>query len=255
MSPRGLASQSGVSGGPHMLSLVGKTALVTGGGGGIGAATATWLQRAGASVIVTDLPGRPGPAGTTTRACDLSDPAALRSLVDGVRADPGRLDVLVHAAGITSDAMLWKLEEDAWRRVMAVNVEAAFLLIKGFAQLWRSQGDASVVLVSSINGSRGKAGQANYAASKAALEALGKTAARELGRQGVRVNCVAPGWIDTAMTKQVPDEFRRRALDESALGRLGQPDDVAAAIAFLASDLARHVTGQVLRVDGGQMMA
>ena len=131
-----------------------------------------------------------------------------------MRAEPGRLDVLVHAAGITADAMLWKMEADAWRRVMAVNVEAAFLLLHGFAPLWRAQGGAAVVLVSSINGARGKVGQANYAASKAALEALGKTAAREMGRQGVRVNVVAPGWIDTDMTAgdpgRVPEARARR---------------------------------------------
>lgn len=237
------------------LSLAGRVALVTGAGGGIGAATAALLAQAGATVLACDLPGRAGPEGTRTVACDLADPAAVRALVDAVRADPGRLDVLVHAAGVTADAMLWKLEEAAWRRVMAVNVEAAFLLLKGLAPLWRAQGGASVVLVSSINGTRGKPGQANYAASKAALEALGKTAARELGRQGVRVNAVAPGWIDTGMTRALPAEYRQRALDETAVGRVGEPLDVARAVLFLASDWARHVTGQVLRVDGGQLIA
>ncbi|MCC7137205.1 MAG: SDR family oxidoreductase [Planctomycetes bacterium] len=237
------------------LSLAGRVALVTGAGGGIGAATAALLARAGATVLACDLPGRAGPEGTRTVACDLADPAAVKGLVDAVRADPGRLDVLVHAAGVTADAMLWKLEEAAWRRVMAVNVEAAFLLLKGFAPLWRAQGGGSVVLVSSINGTRGKAGQANYAASKAALEALGKTAARELGRQGVRVNAVAPGWIETGMTRALPAEHRQRALDETAVGRVGEPQDVARAVLFLASDWARHVTGQVLRVDGGQLIA
>ena len=242
------------SGGVDPFGLAGRVALVTGAGGGIGAATARMLLGHGARVLAVDLPGRPGPQGTTSLACDLADAAAVQRLVDGVRAEPGRLDVLVHAAGITADAMLWKMEADAWRRVMAVNVEAAFLLLHGFAPLWRAQGGAAVVLVSSINGARGKAGQANYAASKAALEALGKTAAREMGRQGVRVNAVAPGWIDTDMTRAIPEEFRKRALDETALGRVGEPDDVARVILFLASDLSRHVTGQVLRADGGQVI-
>jgi 3-oxoacyl-[acyl-carrier protein] reductase len=112
-----------------------------------------------------------------------------------------------------------------------------------------------VVLIASINAERGKFGQANYVASKAGLIGLGKTAALELGRFGVRVNCVAPGWIETPMTAAVPEPFRTRALDETALGRLGQPDDVARVVLFLCCDLSRHVTGQVLRVDGGQLTA
>ena len=111
-----------------------------------------------------------------------------------------------------------------------------------------------MVLVSSINGERGKAGQANYAASKGGLNALARTAARELGRFGIRVNAVAPGWIETSMTAGLPAELRQRALEESVLGRLGQPEDVARAVLFLCSELSRHVTGQVLRVDGGQLI-
>lgn len=237
------------------LSLSGKVAVVTGAGGGIGSAAARVLAEAGARVFACDLPGKPGPEGTEARACDVGDPAAIKALAEGVRRDAGRIDALVHAAGITRDSMLWKMEDAAWETVIAVNLDSAFHLIKAFSGLFRESGGGSIVLVASINGERGKRGQANYAASKAGLIALGKTAALEMGRSGVRVNSVAPGWIDTAMTANVPEEFKKKAIDESALGRTGTPDDVAGVVLFLCSDLSRHVTGQVIRVDGGQLTA
>lgn len=237
------------------LDLGGRVALVTGAASGIGAATARRLAAAGAAVLAVDLPGRDVPPGTSPRPCDLADAAAVRRLVEGVAADPGRLDLLVHAAGVTGDAMLWKLDEAVWDRVLSVNLDAGFHLLKASTPLLRAAGAAAVVLVASINGQRGKVGQAAYAASKAGLIALGKTAALELGRHGVRVNTVAPGWVDTPMTAAVPPAFRQRAVDETALGRVGAPEDVADVILFLGSSLARHVTGQVLRVDGGQLTA
>jgi acetoacetyl-CoA reductase/3-oxoacyl-[acyl-carrier protein] reductase len=240
---------------PEGLDLTGRVAVVTGAGGGIGSATAARLLAAGATVLAVDLPGREGPPGTRFLPCDLGDAGAVRGLVAAVTAAEGRLDVLVHAAGVTGDAMLWKMEDAAWERVLRVNLDSAFHLLKGFAPLLRAAGVASVVLVASINGQRGKLGQANYAASKAGLIALGKTAALEMGRHGVRVNSVAPGWIDTPMTASIPAAFKQRAIDESALGRTGTPDDVAGVVLFLCSGLARHVTGQVLRVDGGQLTA
>jgi 3-oxoacyl-[acyl-carrier protein] reductase len=151
--------------------------------------------------------------------------------------------------------VLWKLEPAAWSEVLRVNLDAAFLLLHDTVPLLRQRGAGSVVLISSINGERGKFGQASYAASKAGLIGLARTAARELGRFGIRVNVVSPGLIDTSMTASLPAEAREQALRESALGRAGEPDDVAGAVLFLVSDLARHVTGQVLRVDGGQLMA
>ena len=161
---------------------------------------------------------------------------------------------MVHCAGITRDGVLWKLSSDDWRAVMAANLDSAFYLLHAAVPALRAAGGGAVVLVSSINGERGKAGQANYAASKAGLNALARTAARELGRFGIRVNAVAPGWVETPMTAALPEELRQRALAETALGRLGRPEDVAGAVLFLCSDLARHVTGQVLRVDGGQLI-
>jgi acetoacetyl-CoA reductase/3-oxoacyl-[acyl-carrier protein] reductase len=137
---------------------------------------------------------------------------------------------------------------------MRVNLDAAFHLLRGAVPLLRAAKDAGVIFVTSINGERGKLGQANYSASKAGLIGLGRTAARELGAFGIRVNMIAPGMIATDLTSQLPEDVRQRAREESVLGRLGEPDDVARVALFLASPLARHVTGQVLRVDGGQLI-
>jgi acetoacetyl-CoA reductase/3-oxoacyl-[acyl-carrier protein] reductase len=147
------------------------------------------------------------------------------------------------------------MSDEAWSDVLRVNLESAFWILRAAAPVLRAGGGGSVVLIASINGERGKFGQANYAAAKAGLIGLGRTAARELGRFGVRVNLVAPGWVDTEMTAGLDASARAKALDETALGRLGRPEDVAAAVLFLASDMSGHVTGQVLRVDGGQLTA
>jgi 3-oxoacyl-[acyl-carrier protein] reductase len=238
-----------------MLSLAGKVALVTGSGGGIGGAAASLLTEVGAIVYGVDLPDRPTPEGTHPLPCDLGDRAAVRDAVASIVRDAGRLDVIVHAAGIVRDGVLWRLTDDDWSDVLRINLDAAFWLLREAAGPMRARRSGSIVLVTSINGERGKFGQANYTAAKAGLIGLGRTAARELGRSGIRVNLVAPGFIETAMTASLPDEIKAKAIDETALGRAGRPEDVAAAILFLASDMSRHVTGQVLRVDGGQLTA
>ena len=238
-----------------LLDLEGKVALVAGGAGGIGSAIVRRLLDAGAAVVAADLPGRPVPDGAAAVACDLRAPEEIGRLVARVSSEHGRLDALVHCAGVTRDSVLWKMEASAWSEVMAVNLDSAFHLLKAAAPLLRSTGNGSVVLIASINGERGKFGQANYAASKAGLISLGKSAATELGRFGVRVNSVAPGWIETGMTAGLPAEARARAQAESLLGRLGDPDDVARVVLFLCAPLSRHVTGQVIRVDGGQLTA
>lgn len=238
-----------------LLSLRDHVALVTGGSGGIGAAVVRHLLDAAAQVLSVDLATRNAVEGSTRLACDVSDRAQVERLAASVREEHGRLDILVHCAGITRDAVLWKMEPAAWSEVIATNLDSAFHLLHDLAPLMRAAGGGSIVLVSSINGERGRFGQANYAASKAGLIGLAKTAARELGAFGIRVNCVAPGLIRTPMTQSLGEERLAQALAETVLGRLGEPDDVANAVLFLCSQLGRHVSGQVLRVDGGQWMA
>lgn len=239
---------------PDLLSLAGKVALVAGGGGAIGSAICRRLLERGARVHSLDRPGRWPPSGAVAIDGDVTDAEQVAAAVARVEIEAGRLDVVVHAAGTTRDGRIWKLTLDDWRTVLATNVDSAFFLVRAAVPLMRRSGPGAIVLVSSINAERGKAGLAPYAASKAGMNALARTAARELGDFGIRVNAVAPGWIDTPMTAGLAEEFHQRARDESALGRIGEPDDVARVVLFLATDLSRHVTGQVLRVDGGQLI-
>lgn len=239
----------------ELLSLEGRTALVAGGSGGIGSAIAALLTSAGARVLSVDRPGCAAPRGCEGFECDLSDPRACESLFAEVRARSDALDLVVHSAGITRDGVLWKMGDEDWASVLEANLGSAFRLLRGATPLLRARGGGSVVLISSINGERGKFGQANYAASKAGMIGLARSAARELGRFAVRVNVVAPGIVRTPMSEALAEAHWKQAVDETALGRAAEPADVANAVLFLCSELARHVTGQVLRVDGGQLMA
>jgi len=163
-------------------------------------------------------------------------------------------DVLVNNAGVTRDSVVWKMSEESWDLVLNVNLKGAFNLTREALPLMREKQQGAIVCVSSINGLRGKFGQSNYAASKAGLIGFAKSVAREAGKFGVRVNVVAPGMVETEMAQKVPPEIRQKALDETLLGRLAAPEDIANAVLFLSSGLGKHITGQVLQVDGGQYL-
>jgi 3-oxoacyl-[acyl-carrier protein] reductase len=244
------------------LDLDGQVALVTGAGRGIGAGIALGLARAGCDVALVDVNAIAAEAVAATihtigrRAialrADVADVAEAERTVAAVQDVMGRLDHLVCNAGIAHDAMIWKMSEAAWDEVIDVNLKGCFAYCRAVAPVFRTQGHGRIVNIASINGLRGKAGQSNYSASKAGVIALTRTLARELGPKGVNVNCIAPGMVRTEMTDRLPVEVLARAASESALGRIGEPEDVAAAVVFLCSAGARHITGEVIRVDGGQ---
>ena len=248
------------------MELSGKVALVTGGSLGIGRATVMALAREGADVAFTYLGHRihPGEAKEVVsemqslrRKClaietDVADFAASSSVVKRVVEEFGRLDILVNNAGITRDSAVWKMEEAQWDEVLSVNLKGCFNYIHAASPIFREQKLGKIINITSINGLRGKFGQANYAASKAGIVGLTKSVAKELGKYNVNVNAIAPGMIDTEMAAEVPAEIKQRAVEETVLGRIGLAEDVANLAVFLASEKARHITGTVIKVDGGQ---
>jgi 3-oxoacyl-[acyl-carrier protein] reductase len=238
-----------------MLRLDGQVAWVTGASRGIGFACARLLQQCGARVAALDIePGSaPGEFASYTQL-DVSDSQAVNAAAEKLAGEGLAPDILVNNAGITRDGVLWKLSDEDWSSVLRVNLDGAFYLTRAAAPHMRENGSGAIVNITSINGERGKFGQCNYSASKAGLIGLTRASARELGRFGVRVNAVAPGMIESEMTAEVPAEARENAIRESLLGRIGSPDDIARAVLYLCSPLASHVTGQVLRVDGGQYL-
>lgn len=231
----------------------GEVALVTGGSSGIGLAIARALSAAGARVHVLDRAEPPAGEAFVFHACELSQRGAAEPIVAELLAREQRLDLLVQSAGITRDNVLWKLSDEEFEEVLAVNLTGAFRVLRAVVPQMRKQQRGRVVQIASINGMRGKFGQSNYSASKAGLIGLSRSAARELGSFGITVNVVAPGLIRTRMTEKLPQPVLDKALAETAVGRLGSVEDVVGAVLFLLSDEAAHVTGEVLRVDGGQM--
>jgi 3-oxoacyl-[acyl-carrier protein] reductase len=245
------------------LGLGGQVALVTGAGRGIGLAIVRQLAEEGCDVALVDLGAFAGAEaaaaelrGRGRRAialrADVRDFSAAETAVKATVEQLGRLDILVCNAGITRDAVVWKMPEEAWDEVLDVNLKGCVAFCRAAAPTFRSQAHGRIVTLASINGLRGKVGQANYAASKAGVVALTKTLARELGPSGVTVNCVAPGLVATEMAAALPAEVTEQARKETALGRIAQPADVAQVVVFLCSEPARHVTGEVIKVDGGQ---
>lgn len=231
--------------------LAGRVAAVTGGSGGIGRAILEELAAGGALACSLD-PLKAGDADWI--ATDVREETSVLAAVEEIERRHGRLDFLIHAAGVSHDAVLWKIPVEEWDRIMAVNLRGAFLLLRhGIPALRRASG-GRVVLIGSINGSRGKVGTGAYSASKAGLIGLARTAARETGRFAIRVNVIEPGWVRTPLTETLPREVVEAAVSESLLGKLLEPIDIARAVAYLCGPGGEPITGQVLRVDGGQFM-
>jgi len=245
-----------------MGELDGRVALVTGGSRGIGLAIAQALAEGGAHVaVVARDAGRATGAATSLSgdehrgyACDVSDPDQARQTIERVESELGPVAILVNNAGITRDNILLRMKDDEFDEVIATNLKGAFNLTRAVARGMMKRKDGVVINISSVVGLMGNAGQANYAASKAGLVGFTKSVAKELASRGVRCNAVAPGFIHTDMTAELSDEQVEGLREHIPLGRLGEPEDVAGVVRFLAGPAARYITGQVLAVDGGMVM-
>jgi 3-oxoacyl-[acyl-carrier protein] reductase len=248
-----------------MFSLEGKTALVTGASGGIGSAIAYALARQGARLALS------GSNSGKLRAfreqindevggdhveitCDLSNPEQVEELVPATVDTLGRIDILVNNAGVTRDNLAMRMKDEEWDSVMRINLEAAFRLMRAAARPMMKARGGRIVSITSVVGATGNPGQMNYSAAKAGLVGMSKSLAQELASRGITVNCVAPGFIRTAMTDQLPDAQKDALNARIPMGRMGEGEDIGAAVAYLASDEAAYVTGQTLHVNGGMAM-
>jgi 3-oxoacyl-[acyl-carrier protein] reductase len=245
------------------LGLEGKVAIVTGGSRGIGAAVSLELARQGCDVALTfrgrkdaaaEVVGKISNLGRRGMAvqADVSDTGETDRAVAQVVETLGGLDILVCNAGITWDGVIWKMTDEQWDKVIETNLRGYFTYNRAAARIFKDQRSGKIVNISSINGIRGKFAQSNYAASKAGNIALSKTLAKDLGKFNVNVNAVAPGMVATEMADTIPKEFLNAAVADTVLGRIATSEDVAHVVAFLCSDYSRHVTGEVIKVDGGQ---
>ena len=246
-----------------MLDLGGKVAIVTGASRGIGRAIATRLAAQGARVVaaargenaaatVAEIEAAGGAAELAS--VDVTEPASIEALVSGVLERHGRIDILVSNAGITKDQLMLRMKRDDWDQVIATNLTAAFGLAQAVLKPMVKQRGGRIINVASVVGQTGNAGQANYAASKAGLIGFSKALAREVASRGITVNVVAPGLVETDMTRALTDKAQGDWASQIPLGRIGAPEDIAAAVCFLASDEASYITGHVLAVNGGMYM-
>ena len=243
--------------------LQGEIALVTGASRGIGAAIAQMLAANGARVIGTatsesgahSISERLSPAGGAGRMLDVRDGDAVEALIDAIGKEFGPVSILVNNAGMTRDQLLMRMKDDDWNAILDTNLSSVYRTSKAVMRGMMKARKGRIVSIASVVGVTGNPGQANYAAAKAGIIAFSKSLAREIGSRGITVNVVAPGFIDTDMTRALGEEQRQALLGQIALGRLGAPDDIAQAVLFLASPAANYITGETLHVNGGMYMA
>jgi 3-oxoacyl-[acyl-carrier protein] reductase len=244
------------------MMLQGKVALVTGASRGIGAAIADALAAEGAIVIGTAtseagamaISPRLERTGGAGRVLDVTQPGAIDALVDEISKEFGEIAVLVNNAGITRDTLLMRMKEEDWDAIMETNLKSVFRASKAVLRGMMKARFGRIINIASVVGAMGNAGQANYAAAKAGIMGFTKSMAREVGSRNITVNCVAPGFIDTDMTRALPEAQREALVAQIALGRLGDAKDIADAVVFLASGRAAYITGQTLHVNGGMLM-
>ena len=247
------------------MNLTGKVALVTGASRGIGQATAIELAKAGADVVVNFI-GNEAVAQETVEKIEalgrkaikikanVGDADDVQAMVDEAIATFGHIDILVNNAGITRDGLLIRMKDSDWDEVLNINLKGVYLVTKAVAKLMVKQRAGRIINMTSVSGVTGNVGQANYAAAKAGVIGFTKTCAKQLAARGITVNAVAPGFIETAMTDVLPEKIKEGIAATVPFGRMGQPEEIASVVTFLASDFASYITGQVLNVDGGMVM-
>lgn len=242
-------------------NLSGKTALITGASGGIGGAIAKSLHDSGAKIAISGtrkealeaLNATLGNAATVL-TCNLSDPASIDELIKSAEAALGQIDILVCNAGVTRDNLSMRMKDEEWQQVIDVNLTATFRLIRASLKGMMKRRFGRIINITSIVGSMGNPGQANYCASKAGIEGMTRSIAQEIASRNITANCIAPGFIKTAMTDALNEEQQKRITGNIPAARFGLPEDVAGSVVFLASDAASYITGQTIHVNGGLLM-